>query len=447
MSLTITGQVHRTVLWWDDGRSSRTYYGLDSTNSSSRFALLGSARVNPSVSMGFEIMIELEAGGTSSKVNQFDEDGKHAVMGVAAVVGPGAAVPPAFTAGLTSANSSNVDAYFGDARRAAWWIEHKDIGKLTVGRYESAGVVTTIDLAGIAVGASSSTGLLNGGFALRGPTGQYYGVTWAALGDPASAQGRTELVRYDSPTMHGFIYSASVGEAGDYWGSMLRYAGEFSGIRLAAGIGVERITDRATNTVAGPFDAGFIGVQPDILVWGGSLAMMHVPSGLFVQGHYMSADYGDLPGPGLGSGYWGQALTPSTGAKSSATQWLIQAGIAKNWFGIGNTALYGEYGVSNDWGASQGAGRAYDVQPLGAGCVPAGNTSPAGPLGSGLTGLCNVTGTKLTLFGLGIVQSLDAAATDLYVGYRMFEPEIENAAVGVPVENFHQVTGGARVKF
>ena len=26
--------------------------------------------------MGFEIMLEIEAGGTSSKVNQFDEDGK-----------------------------------------------------------------------------------------------------------------------------------------------------------------------------------------------------------------------------------------------------------------------------------------------------------------------------------------------------------------------------------
>ena len=76
MSLTITGQVHRMVLWWDDGHSSNTYYGLDNTNSSSRFIFLGSAKVNPSVTMGFEIMIEIEAGGTSSKVNQFDEDGK-----------------------------------------------------------------------------------------------------------------------------------------------------------------------------------------------------------------------------------------------------------------------------------------------------------------------------------------------------------------------------------
>ena len=83
MSLTITGQVHRMVLWWDDGHSSKTYYGIDNTNSSSRFTFLGSARVNPSVSMGFEIMIEVEAGGTSSKLSQLDEDGK-----VGAQIGP-----------------------------------------------------------------------------------------------------------------------------------------------------------------------------------------------------------------------------------------------------------------------------------------------------------------------------------------------------------------------
>ena len=32
MGLTITGQVHRVVLWYDDGYSTKTYYGLDSTN-------------------------------------------------------------------------------------------------------------------------------------------------------------------------------------------------------------------------------------------------------------------------------------------------------------------------------------------------------------------------------------------------------------------------------
>src|SRR5262245_31500829 len=118
MSLTITGQVHRMVLWYDDGGRSRTFYGLDNTNSSSRFSFLGSARVNPAVSMGFEIMIEIEAGGTSSKVSQLDEDGRIS------------STQP--LSNFTSFHAGNVDAYFGDARRVAWWIEHKDLGRVTV---------------------------------------------------------------------------------------------------------------------------------------------------------------------------------------------------------------------------------------------------------------------------------------------------------------------------
>src|SRR5215813_8401280 len=77
MSLTITGQVNRVVTWYDDGKNSTTYYGLDNTNSSSRFIFNGSAKITPKVTSGFEIMIEIEAGGTSSKVSQFDEDGKN----------------------------------------------------------------------------------------------------------------------------------------------------------------------------------------------------------------------------------------------------------------------------------------------------------------------------------------------------------------------------------
>ena len=235
MSLTITGQVHRMILFWDDGRSSDAYYGIDNTNSSSRFSFTGTAKVTPTVSMGFDITIEIEAGGTSSKLSQFDEDGKL-----------GAQINGGFGA---SFNASNVDAYFGDARRAAWWIEDTRLGRLTVGRYESAGAITTIDLAGIGAGASASVILVNGSFLVRGPAGQYFGLNWANLGDPAANQGRTELIRWDSPTWQGFILSASIGEAGDYWGVMLRYANEFNGVRVAAGIGYEDATDTQTAIV------------------------------------------------------------------------------------------------------------------------------------------------------------------------------------------------------
>jgi hypothetical protein len=443
MGLTITGQVHRMVLWWDDGHSSRTYYGLDSTNSSSRFSFLGTARVNPSVTMGFEIMIEIEAGGTSSKVSQLDEDGKIAQIGqVQAPLGTS-----------VSWNASNVDAYFGDARRVAWWIEHKDVGRLTVGRYESAGVVQTIDLGGIGMPASPSFALLNGGFLLRGPQGQYYRMFWANIVDPAAAQGRTELVRYDSPTWYGFIYSASIAEAGDYWGSMLRYAGEFNGVRVAAGIGYERIRDRFTNTTLDPTDPMFTGPAPDYQFWGAALSAIHVPSGLFVQGHYTAGTYGD-PGH-VQSGYWGS--TGGGATKKDITQWLIQAGIAKNWFGVGNTALYGEYGKATNFGADA-AGRNF-------GSNVACTTPPfTGNCMANFTAVNGVTDTETTIRGLGITQNVDAAASTLYLGYRHFEADIvcTGAAVAgvgacagaaggasktLPTEALHVVVGGAVVRF
>src|SRR5689334_8509961 len=241
MSLTITGQVDRVVTWYSDGKTSQTYYGLDNTNSSSRFIFNGSAKVTPKVSMGFEIMIEIEAGGTSSKVSQFDEDGKLTAF----IPNVNSAGPPVVNTGIPSFNAHNTDAYAGDARHMAWWIEHADLGRMTVGRWESAGVLGTIDLTGhLFLPASASFILLNGGFFIRGPGGQVYVPQWSAIGDPASNNpGRTELVRYDSPSWNGFIYSASIAEAGDYWGTMIRYANEFNGFRVAGTVGYERVTD------------------------------------------------------------------------------------------------------------------------------------------------------------------------------------------------------------
>jgi hypothetical protein len=434
MSLTVTGQVHRMTLWWDDGKSNKTYYALDNTNSSSRFSFIGSAKVTPSVSVGFDITIEIEAGGTSSKVSQFDEDGKLGAQINGAAAG--------------SFNASNVDAYFGDARRAAWYIEHAQIGRLTVGRYESAGAITTIDLGGISAGASPSVVLVNGSFLIRGPAGQYYAMSWSALGDPSANQARTELLRYDSPTLMGFILSASIAEQNaEYWGVMLRYAGEFSGFRIAAGIGLEEVSDRQTSagcdtfapppavtatacapgTGAGPTD--LLAAKPGVQAWGAGLSVLHVPTGLFAQGHYMAADFSTVGA----SGYWGQAVA----GKTDAQQWLVQAGITKNWFGFGNTAIFGEYSKNDDWGSTIGAGRTYSALTI-----------------PGATTVTGVTGTELTIWGVGIAQNLDAAATELYLDARHFSADVTCSAAciaggtrSLPTEDFLAVIAGARVKF
>jgi hypothetical protein len=237
--------------------------------------------------------------------------------------------------------------------------------------------------------------------------------------------------------------SASIGEAGDYWGVMLRYAGEFSGFRVAAGIGYEDVTDKTTGV--GPIGAipGTAGPanlidNGEVRAWGAGLSLLHVPSGLFAQGHYMKAMYDDPAAGTVTTGYWGQVA----GHKDS-TQWMIQAGITKNWFGFGNTALFGEYSKSTDWGAGIGNGRNFA------------NTNIPGALA-----VNGVTDTDLTVWGLGITQNIDAAATELYLNWRHFSADVTctgatatcSGAAGGPAkalqtEDFDAVIGGARVKF
>jgi hypothetical protein len=424
VSLTISGQVHRIVTFWDDGGRSGTYIGLDSTNSSSRFAFTGSATINPEWKAGFDITIEIEAGGTSSKASQFDEDGKLA-PGLAAVVSP--------TGGNASFNGVGRDAYT-DARRAALWLESNRIGRFTLGRFESAGAVTTIDLGGIGAIASSSGILLNASFFVRDPAGVLRPITWGALGDPASVQGRSELLRWDSPTLQGFILSASIAEAGDYWGVMLRYANEFNGVRVAAGIGYEKSTDKATPDIlalSSLTETTWLAAKPSIGSVAGALSLLHVPTGLFIQGHYLRQFNNNQ----FGSDYYGYNAGNNSGAaaflKPDATNWLIQGGITRNWFGIGNTALYAEYGKWEDFGAGEGAGRTYSN---------AGAPTLLGPAVAG------VVGTDLSIWGLGLVQNVDAAAMEMYIGYRHFSADISAGAAGFS-SDFDQVTIGSRIKF
>ena len=140
----------------------------------------------------------------------------------------------------------------------------------------------------------------------------------SALVGPTYGGDRIEGIRYDTANLGGFVGQATWGED-DVWCASLRYAGEFGGIRVAAGIGYEaqdseRDSDRSSST------HGARNIDNE---WSGSLALMHVASGLFAQGHYAKSEF--LNG-------------------EEAKFWMIQGGITKNWFGLGNTSLYGEYG-------------------------------------------------------------------------------------------------------
>jgi hypothetical protein len=224
MSLAVSGAVNRIIMWWDDGRSSKTYYGLENANFPTTLTFSGQAKVAPNVKVGFLLVLS-SRGAASLGVNQWDADSKNSGF-----ITPLGAQP--FT-------GNNADPPFDAARLLNLWIEDDKLGRVTLGRANMAGAVTTIDLAGISAGASASLTLINGGFLLRGPAGQYYAMSWNRLVDSANGQARMNEVRYTSPVIGGFDFVSSLAEDGTDWGTMLRYANEVNGWRVAGGIGFE----------------------------------------------------------------------------------------------------------------------------------------------------------------------------------------------------------------
>jgi hypothetical protein len=84
------------------------------------------------------------------------------------------------------------------------------IGRVTVSRYETAGSMGTIDLGGVGVVAGfGSMSLLQDNFFLRLSDGRNEQL-WSQFLDPSAYRAGREALRYDSPAIHGFIFSASV---------------------------------------------------------------------------------------------------------------------------------------------------------------------------------------------------------------------------------------------
>ena len=448
MSLTITGQVNKLVMWWDDGQQSKTYYGVENRNSSTRFSILGDAAVAADVKVGFEIMLDNRAA-SSSGLSQFDADGKDNGL----ITPTGA---PSFT-------GNNNDNYFGAARRMIVWLEDSKLGRVSLGHYDMAGAVTTIDLAGISGGASASLTHINGGFLLRGPAGQYYVLAWKNVLDSTGEPTRQNEVRYDSPALAGFTFSSSLADDGANWGTMLRYVNEVKGWRVAAGIGYEHYgqisaasacetlspapSTCANGSGAGP--ANLADPAPNVNAWGIGLSGLHVPTGLFAQGHYIRVDF-DENSPTTaapGGGFFSQKIA----GLIPADQWLIQSGITKNWFGFGNTSAFGEYSKNTGWGAAGGI------------FAPSGETYSAATTPGAQT-VFGVSNTAVTMIGFGIQQNLDAAATELYLDARHFSADVTCSATGanctgaaapigsvtlqkLQTDDFWAVIAGARVKF
>ncbi|MDX2201245.1 MAG: porin [Hyphomicrobiaceae bacterium] len=316
VSLTLTGQVDKQIMYMSDDRSSRTIAGVDNINASSRFWFAGSASISSSVKAGFEMMIEWAGSSRSDFINQ-----------VTTVNGTW----------TQSANSS------GDGslaiRTANWWLEDSRLGRVTVGRVNIQGPASIIDISGADVQLIAwSNPTLQGGslYLASSGGGTYYTNTLANLAPYCYGCSREEGIRYDTASIGGLILGAFWGEQ-DRFTVQARYANEFNGVQIAAGAGYQHDNNVTTNNL-NPSVSGTS--RSDIEQQAYALSLKHVATGIFVQAN-------------TGKTNW-KLLNGATG-KNDGTMWQIQAGVARNFFGPGIASFYGEYGHAQGYASGTSA--------------------------------------------------------------------------------------------
>ena len=448
VSLSVSGQVNRSLLYWNDGFQN-DLYSVDNAISNSRFRFTGNAKLSADLTAGFYMEFSMALGARSHQVSQVDDDGFSGSGGIL-----GGAI---FGDGIGGAGDSVLD-----FNQANWYIDSKHWGRVTVGRLNTATAgIGTIDLSNTGVIANSQPFLWGGGMFTRNGLGQF-GLSWGNLcGGPSAATSvlpvtilnpgagayatdcgihalsRHDAVRYDTPTWHGFTFSGAFGED-DFWDVAARYAGEHHGFRVAAGVGYRWYDDREPDfaTPLTPATAPKSGQLDDThrRHWLSSASVMHIATGLFVSGTWNQYQFHGSNALEIFD------LDPSRN-RPDVNLWWVDAGIQRNWTGWGNTTFYAEYGHVDD-GVT--------------GLVVSG-TSAAGAL-TGLGGQGVVVDSDMSWWGLGAVQTIDAAAMDLYLGFRWYSADATfgDSAITtaqptkqIPggIEDIWYIQAGARIQF
>jgi hypothetical protein len=257
-----------------------------------------------------------------------------------------------------------------------------------------------VDLSGKSMGAGNYIGLHAGGMLTNNGV-SYNTTTWGnyITGTGDWLVGRHEHIQYRTPSIAGFTLGASVGED-NIWDVALRYAGEFNGVRIAGAVGYSVLTE-----FDGAAGALTCTAQCDkkIEQLAGSLSIRHMPTGLFFTGAAGTRDVEN------------QDATPTS---FDADFWYASAGVARNFFGIGDTVLYGEYGVYS--GVAQDR---YGV---------------------------TASGADMDHWGVGVVQKVDAAAMEFWLTYKNLSLSGAPTAGAVPtgsIEDYHMIAVGTRIQF
>jgi predicted porin len=390
VSLTISGWVAQQVTFWDDGIEKNAYVSDIGNTLASHVKFTGAAKISPDLSAGYVLHVEV-VSNEPLLLNAAADNAGRAVQ----------------------------------VLQSFWFLKSESFGKVSVGLQSSAAdnVAILPDGSGSLIPANYVL-FDNNAFALvrknaagvLGRSAQGWGqlATCGAgqLGLSADCDGvPNNVVRYDTPTFGGFSASASWGED-DVWAVAGRYAGEFSGVKLAVAAAYTDSTDNGVlgtqNTAGIALDSLNNGFRRDASSLQIGAYAQHIATGLFVYGAY-----GKEYNSGLISAQERAVLLGGVarGSKADGDNFYVKAGIRQKWSPLGATVLFGEYGENND------------KQSLG-------------------LYLSGVNSSNISQWGLGVVQEIDAAAMSLWVVYRNFSAD-QNCVLGNTNADCTAVLGGA----
>lgn len=348
VSLEVSGHVNEALLYYSGVDALRAKLSVvPATNSQSRFRFKGKAKIDANWEAGF--LIEVGIGSFSDGI---DED-----------------VPGATERGL-------------GVRHSALYVKSKTLGSVWLGRTSTA----TDGIAEICLCGGASNAF----------TQMSIDPTLGALGAPGAISdvlleydgGRADVIKYQTPSIGGFVISASwggsdVGNAADLdgsWDAALRYAGEFGAIRVAAGVGYSD-SNRFDSDLSTTIESKRLS---------GSASIQHTTSGLFlsVAGARVEGDFGGINDAYETRAYW------------------IKAGVAAKTSALGTSTFYGEFG----------------------------DISSIKILGVSIDG-------EHQVYGIGFNQSFDAAAMDWYIGYRKHKLD------GLGADDIDVIITGFKIQF
>jgi len=389
VTLTLSGQVNSAVMWWDNGEESDVYV-IDNDEASTRLRIAGSGQITHGVTASLTIEVDFLGNGTAEN----DQD----------------------------------DLAGFNVRRGSWAISSDRLGTLSVGQDSMAsdGAFETSFanswVASVGYGLSTTN---MGTFQVFNTVNQTYtGITWFAVGSDQDSSRRNR-VRYDSPTLAGFTFSAAWGED-DEWDTALRYSNEWNGLRVAASVSYhedmddngDRVTNNGIVDCDGNGNSNGTGLGNDCLhadTYGGSIAFMHVPSGIHVQGGYSVREFDRFTFNDAG----GNSIT-----LRDLEHWWIAAGIQfrANSLGMSEVAVQYIENEGNNW-------------------------STVDANGNVMNDAIDYTG-----YGIAFTQNIDAVGGTAYISYNRHEAEASaianaiNGGVALDAE-FDQVTAGMRLRY